>query len=124
MNKKIALVGGLGLGAALMYLFDPDRGSRRRAAIREKAEGAANKAGEYAEKMSQDIRDRASEVVAEAKAIFKGADNPLDLNPDNPLDLNAEADDAPSSPGRPEPFGSGPATAGNPYPSLSEPHVL
>ena len=26
MNKKIALVGGLGLGAALMYLFDPDRG--------------------------------------------------------------------------------------------------
>jgi len=116
MNKKIALVGGLGLGAALMYLFDPDRGGRRRAAIREKAEGAANKAGEYAEKMSQDIRDRASEVVAEAKAIFKGEDNPLDLN--------AEEDDAPSSPGTPAPFGSGPATAGNPYPSLGEPHVL
>ena len=124
MNKKIALLGGLGLGAALMYLLDPDRGGRRRAAIREKAEGAANKAGEYAEKMSQDIRDRASEVVAEAKAIFNGADNPLDLNADNPLDLNAEADDAPSSPGTPAPFGSGPAAAGTPYPSLGEPHVL
>ncbi|HKO35187.1 MAG TPA: YtxH domain-containing protein [Pyrinomonadaceae bacterium] len=116
MNKKIALIGGLGIGAALMYLLDPDRGRGRRELIREKAEGAANKAGEYAEKMSQDIRDRASEVVAEAKAIFKGVDNPSNLH--------AEEDDAPSSPGTSTPFGSGPATAGNPYPSLGEPHVL
>ena len=116
MNKKLALVGGLGLGAALMYLFDPDRGRGRREAIREKAEGAANKAGEYAEQMSRDIRDRASEVVAEAKALFKGADNASDVN--------AVGDDAPSSQGTPAPFGSEPATAGNPYPSLGEPHVL
>ena len=116
MNKKIALVGGLGLGAALMYLFDPDRGRGRRELIREKAEGAANKAGEYAEKMSQDIRDRASEVVAEAKAIFKGVDNPSDVH--------AEEEGAPSSQGMTAPFGSGPATASNPYPSLGEPHVL
>ena len=116
MNKKIALIGGLGLGAALMYLFDPDRGRGRRELIREKAEGAANKAGEYAEKMSQDIRDRASEVVAEAKAIFKGADNPLDVH--------AEEDDFASSPGTSAPFGSAPTTAGTPYPSLGEPHVL
>ena len=114
MNKKIALVGGLGLGAALMYLFDPDRGARRREVIREKAEGAANKAGEYAEKMSRDIRDRASEVVAEAKSIFKGTDK----------DLNAADDDFASSQGTPVPFGSEPATGGNPYPSLGEPHVL
>lgn len=116
MNKKIALIGGLGLGAALMYLLDPDRGGQRRAVIREKAEGAANKAGEYAEKMSQDIRDRASEVVAEAKAIFKGVDNPSSVH--------VEEDDAPSSQGTTAPFGSGPATASNPYPSLGEPHVL
>ena len=116
MNKKIALVGGLGLGAALMYLFDPDRGRGRREVIREKAEGAANKAGEYAEKMSRDIRDRASEVVAEAKSIFKGADNQLDLN--------AADDDFAPSQGTPAPFGSEPATTGNPYPSLGEPHVL
>ena len=116
MNKKIALVGGLGLGAALMYLFDPDRGGRRRAVIREKAEGAANKAGEYAETMSRDLRNRAHEVVAEAKAIFKGVDNPSDVH--------AEEDGAPSSQGTPAPFGSEPATAGNHYPSLGEPHVL
>ena len=99
-----------------MYLFDPDRGRGRRELIREKAEGAANKAGEYAEKMSRDLRDRASEVVAEAKAIFKGADNQLDLN--------AAEDDCASSQGTTAPFGSGPATAGNLYPSLGEPHVL
>lgn len=116
MNKKIALVGGLGLGAALMYLFDPDRGRGRRELIRDKAEGAANRVGEYAETMSHDLRNRANEIVAEAKAIFKGVDNPSDVH--------AEEDDAPSSQGTTAPFGSEPATAGNHYPSLGEPHVL
>lgn len=115
MNKKLALVGGLGLGAALMYLFDPDRGRGRRALIREKAEDAANKAGEYAEKVSQDLRDRASEVISEAKGIFKGADSQLDLN--------AAADDLPSFESTPE-FGSEPVTVGSPYPNVGEPHVL
>jgi hypothetical protein len=71
MNKKAALVGGLGLGAALMYLFDPDRGRRRRALIRDKAEGAANKASDYAGKMSRDLRNRANGMVAEATSIFR-----------------------------------------------------
>lgn len=71
MNKKAALVGGLGIGAALMYLFDPDRGKRRRALIRDKAEAAANKTGMYAEKMSRDLRNRAYGVVAETKSIFR-----------------------------------------------------
>lgn len=71
MNKKAALVGGVGLGAALMYLFDPDRGRRRRALIRDKAEGAANKAGDYAGKMSRDLRNRAYGLVAETKSIFQ-----------------------------------------------------
>ena len=115
MNKKIALVGGLGLGAALMYLFDPDRGRGRREVIKEKAEGAADKVGEYAEKMSRDIRDRASEVVAEAKAIFKGADSKLDLN--------AAEDDLASLQSPPPPFGSEPATPGTLYPSVGEPHA-
>ena len=33
MNKAVAFDRGAGLGAALMYIFDPDRGERRRALI-------------------------------------------------------------------------------------------
>jgi len=71
MNKGVALIGGVGLGAALMYIFDPDRGGRRRALIRDKFEAAGNKASGYAEKMSRDLRNRASGVVAETKSLFK-----------------------------------------------------
>jgi osmotically-inducible protein OsmY len=71
MNKKAALV-GVGVGAALMYFFDPDRGKRRRALVRDKVESAGNKAQDYAEKMGRDVRNRAYGVVAETKSILKG----------------------------------------------------
>lgn len=70
MNNKTAIVGAVGLGAALMYFFDPDRGRRRRALVRDKVEAAGNKVDIYAGKMSRDIRNRAYGVVAETKALF------------------------------------------------------
>ena len=36
MNNKTAIVGAVGIGAALMYFLDPDRGKRRRALVRDK----------------------------------------------------------------------------------------
>jgi osmotically-inducible protein OsmY len=71
MNKGLAVVGGVGLGAALMYIFDPDRGRRRRALIRDKVEAAGNKLGDKAEKMGRDFSNRAYGVVAETKSIFR-----------------------------------------------------
>jgi osmotically-inducible protein OsmY len=71
MNKGVALIGGVGLGAALMYIFDPDRGGGRRALIRDKVEAAGNKASCYAGKMSRDLRNRAYGAVAETKSLFK-----------------------------------------------------
>jgi len=71
MNKGVALIGGAGLGAALMYFFDPDRGNRRRSLIRDKVEGAGNKLSDTADKMQRDLRNRAYGVVAEAKSIFR-----------------------------------------------------
>ncbi|HKP38949.1 MAG TPA: BON domain-containing protein [Pyrinomonadaceae bacterium] len=74
MNKGAALVGGVGLGAALMYFLDPDRGKRRRAMVRDKVEATGNKVGDFAEKMSRDIRERAEGVLAETKSLFAHED--------------------------------------------------
>src|SRR5262245_13283371 len=75
MNKGLVVISGVGLGAALMYIFDPDRGKRRRALLRGKVETAANKVG----KMGRDLRNRAGGVVAETKAIFSSEEVPDDV---------------------------------------------
>lgn len=71
MNKRAAIV-GVGVGAALMYFFDPDRGRRRRALVRDKVESAGNKAQDYAEKMGRDLSNRAYGMFAETKSILRG----------------------------------------------------
>jgi len=70
MNKGLVLLSGVGIGAGLMYVFDPDRGSRRRALVRDKVEHAKNRAGDYAGKVSRDLRNRAQGLAAETAAIF------------------------------------------------------
>jgi len=40
MNKAVGLVSAGGVGASLMYLFDPDRGTGRRALIRNRVRHA------------------------------------------------------------------------------------
>lgn len=72
MNNKTAIVGAVGLGAALMYFFDPDRGRRRRAMVRDKVEAAGNQAANYAEKMGRDIGNRAYGMMSETKSILRG----------------------------------------------------
>ena len=71
MNKGVAVVGSLGLGAALMYFFDPDRGKRRRALVRDKVDAAAHKAADKAEKMGRDVRNRAYGMVVETKSLLR-----------------------------------------------------
>jgi uncharacterized membrane protein len=46
MRGKLALMGGAGLGAGLMYLLDPDRGERRRTALSDSVACAVNDAAE------------------------------------------------------------------------------
>ena len=70
MNKGIALIGGVGLGAALMYMFDPDRGKRRRTLVQDKVTAAGHKAEDLAGKMTRDVRNRIYGTAAEIKSLF------------------------------------------------------
>lgn len=75
MSKLFFLAGGLWLGAGLMYLLDPDRGQRRRTAIRDKATDVIDMAGNTIakiEKKGHEINKQAREFVADTRnAISK-----------------------------------------------------
>ncbi len=67
-----ALLSGLGLGAALMYLFDPDRGRGRRARLSDQMTSKANTLGDAVESKARDLRNRAQGLLHEARSIFPG----------------------------------------------------
>ena len=73
MNKIFAILGGIGAGAALMFLLDPDRGRRRRALIRDKAVGLSNDLRKTMDKKSADLKNRAEGLVHETKSLISGA---------------------------------------------------
>ena len=66
-GRTAALLGGMGIGAALMYMLDPGRGARRRAVARDKAAKFARVAGERIGRTSRDLSNRALGVLAEAR---------------------------------------------------------
>ncbi|MGI8997363.1 MAG: MBL fold metallo-hydrolase, partial [Pyrinomonadaceae bacterium] len=70
LSTGLLLIGGIGLGAALMYLFDPERGRRRRALVRDKVIGATNQAGQLLGQTSRDLQNRTRGVVAEAGSVL------------------------------------------------------
>lgn len=65
-NTALALLAGIGLGAALMYLLDPERGRTRRALLRDKVVSLSNQTGDALGKTARDLRNRAQGVIAEA----------------------------------------------------------
>lgn len=74
MNKNSAIIGtiaGFGVGAAAMYLLDPDRGARRRALIRDKVNSKALKASRAVKGKSQDLANRGYGMVMEAKGLIE-----------------------------------------------------
>jgi uncharacterized membrane protein len=70
MNKAMAMISSLGVGAGLMYMFDPDRGKRRRAGVRDKVTHIANQTDEAIGKTSRDLANRLTGMVAEAESMF------------------------------------------------------
>jgi osmotically-inducible protein OsmY len=65
------LLGGVALGAGMMYMLDPDRGRRRRSLARDKFVAAGNKTSLYAGKLSRDLTNRAQGLAAEARSRFR-----------------------------------------------------
>jgi hypothetical protein len=76
MNTAWSLLGGFGLGAGLMYLFDPQQGRRRRALVRDKAVRAAHQAEEGLGKLRRDLANRVSGLAAESKTLLTGEEAP------------------------------------------------
>ena len=54
-------------GAALMYLFDPLLGARRRAMLRDKAEAGGHDLGDYAQTQAKRVLDHARGLSARAR---------------------------------------------------------
>ena len=63
-----ALLAGIGIGAAAMYLLDPDQGRRRRALLRDQLIKARRVTGETVQGLSRDAANRARGAAAETRS--------------------------------------------------------
>ena len=68
------LIRGAGIGAALMYFFDPERGARRRAMARDKLNRAAHLTGDSLGTTARDFANRARGVAAGARSLARPED--------------------------------------------------
>jgi hypothetical protein len=66
----------LGLGAGLMYFFDPARGRARRARLRDQFIHWANEAECAVETVARDLSHRASGMVCETVSLFSSGEAP------------------------------------------------
>jgi hypothetical protein len=70
-RQPVTLIGGVGLGAGLMYLLDPQSGRRRRALTRDKAVHVLHKGGDALRKTSRDVANRGRGLAAETTSRVK-----------------------------------------------------
>jgi hypothetical protein len=68
---RSAVVAGVGLGAATMYLLDPDRGRRRRALLRDKMVWGARVGADGLSVAGRDLAHRASGAAARVQRLAR-----------------------------------------------------
>ncbi|CAN5815684.1 hypothetical protein BH23PLA1_BH23PLA1_00890 [soil metagenome] len=66
----------LGLGAGLMYVFDPDKGRRRRALMRDQLAHCCHEVEEAVEKGTRDLRNRGAGFFAELEGALEAGEAP------------------------------------------------
>jgi len=64
MTGGLSFLAGVGVGAGLMYVLDPQMGQRRRAQARDQVEELWKESREGVESLAQDVGKRASGVVS------------------------------------------------------------
>jgi hypothetical protein len=77
MDRALSLLAGAGLGAGLMYVFDPRMGRRRRARARDQAVHLAREAREAAEVVGRDFRNRAQGLASGDFSVLAGGKRAL-----------------------------------------------
>ena len=78
LGREVALLAaGVGVGALIMYLLDPEQGRRRRAAARDQVTSFVSEAEKRVEAKARHYANRARGVVAEAKNAVSEADQPF-----------------------------------------------
>jgi uncharacterized membrane protein len=71
MNKAVGLFSAVGVGAGLMYLFDPDRGKRRRVEIGNKAKHINRIAADASVKTGRDVRNHLLGAVSQLESLVR-----------------------------------------------------
>src|SRR2546426_11782203 len=77
MNKALWLIGGLGLGTGLMYMLDPERGSRRRALAREQVETYRRQANTLLDETRRALGEQTYTLGQQARGLLTQARTPL-----------------------------------------------
>ena len=76
-GNGLRVLASFGLGAAVMYLYDPQAGRRRRALLRDQMDHAMRKLQEAERVVVHDASQRAMGLMAQARRIIEG-DGPVD----------------------------------------------
>jgi hypothetical protein len=80
----IRALGALGIGALVMYYFDPVSGGRRRALLRDRMDHYRKEARHYADGAAKDLRNRAQGLVAEARGAARRRRTEVDIDLSQP----------------------------------------
>jgi osmotically-inducible protein OsmY len=78
LSQGLLMLGWLGLGLGLMYVFDPSTGKRRRALARDKAQAYWCSTGDVIRKKARDTQNRARGTIAGVRQRWIGTDTPSD----------------------------------------------
>ncbi|MDX1631002.1 MAG: BON domain-containing protein [Thermoanaerobaculia bacterium] len=78
-NVLIGITGvavGASLGAAIMYLLDPDRGNRRRAKVKDRLDRITNETSETVRSRASDLRNRTRGAIHEVRRKVTSEEEP------------------------------------------------